>query len=124
MPITKFTFQNPDLNIHNQVYLFLSELSEVIKITSRKSPNSSSFLLRNSLRELIHIQSRVIQKKIHIKKNVSIVLGEYLTGFLFWRENQLLFKDIRKGISRGEDPRLSLFTSHCLRQIGLLLFFS
>lgn len=34
--------------------------------------------LKNSLRELIHIQSRVIQKKIHIKKNVSSMIWNTL----------------------------------------------
>ena len=84
--------------------------------------------LIHSLKELMEIQSLVIQNKAFIQSDVSriiygifswVVLSDYLSGLLFWKENLCLYREMWKSFGYEDNLDFSLFECHCLRQFGL-----
>ena len=88
--------------------------------------------LIHSLKELMEIQSLVIQNKAFIQSDVSrIIYGifscscsqclSFWTSFL--EENLCLCREMWKSFAHGDNLDFSLFECHCLRQFGLYGYF-
>lgn len=52
-----------------------------------------------------------------------VVLSDYLSGLLFWKENLCLCREMWKSFAHGDNLDFSLFECHCLRQFGLYGYF-
>ena len=48
-----------------------------------------------------------------------VVLSDYLSGLLFWKDNLYLCREMWKSFGYEDNRDFSLFECHCLRRFGL-----